>query len=327
MAKVQREGAVTVSEKLAELNHWLLGEDLNGRGANWAGARLCERMVSMGVPICRGHVLVLTLHPLYHARSFFWNRDTGVQAKDWPHGIQNQPGWSDSIFRALIAGELAPRQRVNLLDPSAGADFPMFEELRSEGITDYIAFRMTFSNGSMHAASFATDAPDGFSESDRELVFGLERLLAVRLENFLRRTLASTILGAYLGTDAAQRVLEGRIKRDDIDSISSVVWMSDLRGFTALSDRLEAKALLELLGDYFTVVVQAIRAEGGEVLKFIGDAVLAVFRVEARSPADACQAAVRAARQVTLALDEANVKRTADGRETIHMGSDCTLVR
>lgn len=128
------------------------------------------------------------------------------------------------------------------------------------------------------------------------------------------------MLGAYLGADAAERVLNGRIRRHDVENLTCVVWMSDLRGFTSLSDRLAADDLLELLGAYFSIVVGAVRAEGGEVLKFIDDAVLAVFRVDDRSITDSCEAAARAAQAVGAAIADANVARQRDGKEAILHG-------
>ena len=309
-----------MDRRLIELRDWFLSQGLNGRGAVWAGERLCEQLLSMGVPICRGHVLVLFLHPLYHARSVIWRRGEGIHEKNWPHGLQSQPGWTESVFCALIEGEAPDSVHFDLRDPHARSEFPMFEELHADGISEYVAFRMRFSDDSVHAISFATDAPDGFSESDRALLKGLERLIAVRLESAIRRELSYTVLGAYLGRDAAKRVLEGRIRREDTETISAAVWMSDLRGFTALSDRLPADMLLELLGDYFTVVVSAVREEGGEVLKFIGDAVLAIFRVASEEPALACEAAVRAARVVEAELSEVNRERERLGKPQIAHG-------
>jgi adenylate cyclase len=168
--------------------------------------------------------------------------------------------------------------------------------------------------------SFGTDAPEGFSESERELLFRLERMIAVRLENAIRRELSNTVLGVYLGRNAAERVLEGRIRREDMETISAAIWMSDLRGFTALSDHLPAPILLSLLGDYFTAVVEAVRKEGGEVLKFIGDAVLAIFRVEDGMPAVACEAAARAALAVEAALVGFNGERQRLGEPLIRHG-------
>ena len=309
-----------MDRRLIELSEWFLSQGLNGRGAVWAGEKLCEQLVSMGVPICRGHVLVLFLHPLYHARSVIWRRGEGVHEKNWPHGLQRQPGWTDSVFCALIEGEAPESMHFDLRDPHARSEFQMFEELHDEGVTEYVAFRMRFSDDSLHAVSFATDAPDGFSEDDRALLMGLERLIAVRLESAIRRELSYTVLGAYLGRDAAKRVLDGRIRREDTETISAAVWMSDLRGFTALSDRLPADMLLELLGDYFTVVVAAVREEGGEVLKFIGDAVLAIFRVESDDSTQACEAAVRAACAVEAELIGLNSERERLDKPQIRHG-------
>jgi adenylate cyclase len=312
--------AVSIDGQIQELNQWLLQEELNGRGSVSAGNMLCDKLLSMGVPICRGHVLVITLHPLYHGHSFLWRQGEGAREKPWSHDEQSHPGWLKSVFYALTEeGEVA-RFRFDLRDPGAGAEFPMMHELRADGITDYVAFRMTFSNGSFHAASFATDAPGGFSEADRTLLFGLERLLSIRLEVAIRRLLSQVILGAYLGKDAAQRVLAGDIRRDRMTTISSVIWMSDLRGFTAMSDRLPPEVLLQLLGDYFSVVVEAVQGEGGEVLKFIGDAVLAVFRVESRSLTEACEAAARAALAVERRLAVVNAEREAVEKPPIRQG-------
>ncbi|MBL90676.1 MAG: hypothetical protein CMH56_02550 [Myxococcales bacterium] len=309
-----------VSERLNEIKQWFMDESLNGQGAVKTGERLCQMLREFGVPITRAHVLVMFLHPLYHGRSIIWSEKEGIREENWRHGLQDQPGWTANVFHALIKGSAPDRMHFDLRDPSAGEDFPMMQELRTEGVTNYVAFRFRFSDGSTHAASFATDAAGGFSEDDQELLFGLERLIAVRLENVIRRELSYTILGAYLGRNAAEHVLAGRIRREDMETISAAVWMSDLRGFTALSDRLPGEALLELLGDYFTVVVEAVRAEGGEVLKFIGDAVLAIFRVQDGGPAEACEAAVRAARAVDAEIKKLNEQREQQGKAQIHQG-------
>lgn len=285
-----------------------------------AGQLMCEQLALMGVPISRVHVLVRTLHPLYHGHSFMWRRDEGIKERDWSHGLQEEPGWRQSVFFELTEGSADSRFHFDLRDPEAGANFPMMQDLRSEGVTGYIAFRLCFSDGSFQAASFATDSPDGFSEADLDLLFGLERVLAVRLETAIRRELAEVVLGTYLGRNAARRVLKGDIRRGDMETISSAIWMSDLRGFTEMSDRLPAETLLELLGDYFDAVVTAVREEGGEVLKFIGDAVLAVFRVGPSSAAAACEAAARTAVAVETRLAELNRTRHAAGKPVIRHG-------
>lgn len=306
--------------RLLTIHRWLLSEDANGIGPIRAGEQLCRRLIEMGVPLSRGHVLVLTIHPLYHGRSFLWTREQGVQERNWPHGIQQQPGWRESLFRDLIEGDIGPQCRFDLSDPNAGAGYVLTEELRREGTTDYLAFRLHFADGSAHAASFATCAPGGFTEADRTLLFGLERILALRLEGAIKRLLTTTILSTYLGKHAADRVLRGDIRRDNMETTSAAIWMSDLRGFTALSDTLPPKTLLDLLGNYFTLVVEAVQGEGGEVLKFIGDAVLAVFRVEDGSPSEACSAAARAVRTLRTRLAEHNATRVEEGKAPIVHG-------
>jgi adenylate cyclase len=231
-----------MNEKMSEVREWLFSQELSGRGPVQAGEQLCEKLLGLGVPISRAHVLVLFLHPLYHARSVIWSRGEGAREENWSHGLQSQAGWKDSVFFALTDGDAPDKLHFDLRDPEAGAAFPMLAGLRADGITEYLALRMRFSDGSVHAVSFATTAETGFSEGALELFAGLQRAIAIRLENAIRRELSYTVLGAYLGRNAAKLVLEGRIRREDTETISAAVWMSDLRGFTALSDRLSRRS-------------------------------------------------------------------------------------
>ncbi len=169
--------------------------------------------------------------------------------------------------------------------------------LRAEGVTDHLASPLIFTNGEIHVATWTTCQPGGFSA---EQIAAIERVVAplARLTEVyaLRRT-ASNLLDAYVGHDAGERILAGQIRRGDTEAIHAVIWLSDMREFTALADSMPATRLIELLNHYFDCQVPAILAHGGEVLKFMGDGLLAIFPI-GEDVATACRAAMTAALDV-----------------------------
>ncbi len=170
--------------------------------------------------------------------------------------------------------------RYRLDDPESKR-FPFFDDMREEGVTDYIALPLLYVDGSVHASSWTTKDPGGFSDAHlaalRQLVPPLARLIEVI---GLRRT-ATILLDTYVGNRAGERILAGQIRRGHTETMNAVIWLSDLRGFTRLSDRLPSEIVVDILNSYFDCQVAAIRKRGGEVLKFMGDGLLAVFPVAA----------------------------------------------
>lgn len=310
-----------VRDQLLQLHEWLLSEGIGGAGPINVGNEMCRRLVEIGVPLHRGHVLALVLHPLHHGRSFHWRPETGSYSEDHPHGLQHLDGWARSIFRASIEGDLPKVCRFDLSDPEQRARYSLLEQLHLEGMTEYVAIRLSYSTGMHHAMSFATRQPGGFSEQDVAILAGLERVMAVRLESAMRRDLGEVVLATYLGVDPAKRVLAGNIRRGDVETIDAVIWMSDLRDFTRLSEELPPEALVELLSDYFEAVVDTVRGHGGEVLKFVGDAILAVFRTNPDAPRDhACRLAARAARRASDSIDALVRRRVRAGKSDFDFG-------
>src|SRR5204863_6252281 len=157
---------------------------------------------------------------------------------------------------------------------------PFLDEMREEGVTDYIALPLLFIDGSTHASSWTTKRPGGFSDGElatlRKIVTPLARI--IEIVN-LRRT-ASILLDTYVGNRAGERILGGQIRRGHTETMHAAIWLSDLRGFTALSDRLPAETVVDILNQYFDCQVAAIRSHGGEVLKYMGDGLLAVFPID-----------------------------------------------
>jgi adenylate cyclase len=201
-----------------------------------------------------------------------------------------------------VARVYATREAVRrrLADAYCPIDFPILRSLRDEGVTDYLASPLVFTDGALQVVTLTTRQPGGFSEAQiaglATVIAPLARVTEIRA---LRRT-ATNLLDVYVGRQAGERVLEGRIRRGDVEEIHAAIWLSDMRGFTALADSMPPRELIDLLNRYFDCQVPAIIEHGGEVLKFIGDGLLAIFPIAAGAAADAaavCRHAVAAARE------------------------------
>jgi adenylate cyclase len=182
-------------------------------------------------------------------------------------------------------------------------DFPMLAELRNEGLTDYLASPLLFTDGEIHLATWTTRQPGGFTDAQIEaiesIVAPLARVAEVRA---LRRT-AGNLLDTYVGNNAGERILAGQIRRGHTEAIHAAIWLSDMRGFTLLADRVPPQTLVELVNDYFDCQVPAILKHGGEVLKFMGDGLLAIFPIgNDRDPAEVCARALAHTRRAETSL-------------------------
>ena len=209
--------------------------------------------------------------------------------------------------------------RRRLEDPDCPSDFVILDELRAEGVTDYLIQPLEFSDGQIHAISWTTTRPGGFSDADLAALEAIRRPLARLTEIYALRRVLATLLATYVGRSTGQRILEGRIRRGDIERIHAVILLADLRGFTRLSDTLPGDRVIELLNGWFDALVPAIEAAGGEVLKFIGDGLLAIFPVGAE-PATACGAALAAVGAAREALAAFNAGLRARGQAELRYG-------
>jgi adenylate cyclase len=254
--------------------------------------QLCEQLVTCGIPLWRVSVFVRTLHPQVMGRRFSWQLDTGVSI-----GEAGYERLDDDIYRMspvvhVFNSGMPLRRRLAARD--CPIDFAVLGDFRAEGITDYLASPLLFTNGEVHAVTWAT----------LRLAALVMRISQV---SKLRRS-ASILLDTYVGHQAGERILSGRIRRGDYEAIHAVIWLSDMRGFTALADTLPPAALIELLNSYFDCQVPAIIDRGGEILKFMGDGMLAIFPV-ASNAADlrgACGKALAAACEVRAKIAAAD---------------------
>jgi adenylate cyclase len=264
---------------------------------------LCDRLVQAGIPLWRVAVFVRTLHPEVMGRRFIWQPGAGVTITEGLFDLVETDQFQNSPFVAVIkSGRTIRRQ---LADGDNPEEFSIFRELRAEGATDYLATPLVFTDGSIHVATWSTQQVGGFTNAQiagiETIVTPLARVAEIRA---LQRT-ATNLLDTYVGHHAGERILAGRIRRGHTETIHSVIWLSDMRGFTAMSDRLPPQMLVDLLNRYFDCQVPAILKHGGEVLKFIGDGLLAIFPL-AEGTADvreACNCALAAAREAQVNID------------------------
>jgi adenylate cyclase len=259
---------------LQKLIEWLVDGARSAPNPPQMMTETCERMVAAGLPLWRVGVFVRTLHPDIVGRNFIWRRGTEVVAGTANYDMLDSDEYRASPL-AIVFGE-GREVRARMDGPDARR-FPLFDDLREEGVTDYIALPLLQVDGSVHASSWTTQQPGGFTDAQinalRALIPPLSRLIEVTRLRFM----SSILLDTYVGNRAGGRILGGQIRRGHTETMQAGIWLSDLRGFTALSDRLPAETVIEILNQYFDCQVSAIATHGGEVLKFMGDGLLAVF--------------------------------------------------
>jgi adenylate cyclase len=313
-----------LSWSIAPVVDWLMhkGRHLPTREA--VVGEICERVRAAGMPIDRVAFFFWTLHPQYYGVALFWDGEK-VTLNRGEHGFQNTDTYRDSPAARIAAGERVIRRRLE--DGGCTLDFPVLRELRQQGMTDYVMAEVVFSDGLRNSVSLTTRRAGGFGEHDIAEIQRLLHPFALVMENFNSRDLARTLLETYLGRISGSRVLDGQIKRGDGEELDAVIWFSDLRDSTPLSRALGERRFLELLNDYFESTAGAVLEHGGEVLRFIGDASLAVFPTAGGTARSACQRAVAAARAVRARAAAANSRRQAAGQPPFACGVGLHLGR
>jgi adenylate cyclase len=271
---------------------------------------ICERVRAAGMPIDRVAFFFWTLHPQYSGVALFWD-GRKVTLNRGEHGFRSTEQYLSSPAARITGGERVIRRRLE--DPACVLDFPVLRELREQGMTDYVIAEVLFSGGVRNSVSLTTRRPGGFLDHDIAEIQRLLHPFALIMENFNGRDLARTLLETYLGRISGAKVLDGQIKRGDGEELEAVIWFSDLRDSTPLSRTLGERRFLELLNDYFESTAGAVLEHGGEVLRFIGDASLAVFPTSGEPPRAACRRAVAAARAARTRAAAANNRRMAAG--------------
>lgn len=290
---------------VSDLSEWLALATVRGVGFEAMLTHVCEEMCRAGLPLARVHVSVTTLHPSFSGHGYTWVPRGEAERESYGHEGVDSPAWRSSPFNHMMIQGL-DFMRVRLDRPQPGADFPIFARFRAQGLTDWLALRQNFDWAAPRTpygqlgmiASFATKLPDGFDDEDDVLLRRVMVPLAAAAKSHIVQDLSRNVLAAYLGADAAARVLSGEVTRGHVSLIPAVILLADLRGFTALGNSHATGEVIRLLNRAFDAVASPIMESGGQILKFMGDAILAVFLTAGRPPETVAALALHAARAI-----------------------------
>jgi adenylate cyclase len=276
-----------------EIEEWLLDGAMREHDMLALFEQLAWRLAAASLPVDRLSLHIGTLHPQIIGFAWNWSRDDGLcdEIKVGEGALESDAYRLSPLARCIEHGE---RFRADPRDAALQARFPFLIELAGHGFTEYAALPLG-GDGYHNVMTVATKAPGGVTEADLQTLMGLRKLFALHVQRHIALRIAGNVLGTYLGAAAGARVLDGSIRRGSGEAISAVIMVSDLRGFTDLSGRLAGPDMIALLNAYFERMAGAVLAEDGEVLKFIGDGLLAVFPFAAfGEPAAAASAALAA---------------------------------
>ena len=320
---------------------WLVEEGMRGHPLGEQIAAFCRRVYDAGFPMKRAQMGMYTLHPRYGSHTFVWRPEAqGIEHVPREHAVQSRDIYLKSpVHHMRSKGLLVLRRRIDVEDPE---EFLLFPELRAEGLVDYAAFIVPYDPAQVAALaqgagaagdtpgpggaidgiffSCATDRPEGFDQRQLDQVAAMLPYLAICAKSRLTYDVASTVLETYLGRDAGKRVLTGAIERGSAEAIRAVIWFSDLRGFTTLTDSLPRDVLVATLNDYLEAMAEPVQAHNGQILKFMGDGLLATFDLTGRDAAAVCLDALAAAAELRAALPGFNAAREAAGKPIMDFG-------
>ena len=302
--------------KVTALMEWSAAAGLAGFDDAQLLDGFCTRIADAGLPLRRALIGLDRLHPTVESSNYLWQRGSGTtEWQDFKRAAtpEVEAHWLSSPFHFMMTSETRWLHRPISAAPQ-DSEFPIFDDLRKEGDTDYLAVLTPFAEGPLLDvdglySSWSTDHEGGFSESQINALQRLIPSLGLAYKSLSTSQQAETLVATYLGRDAGKRVLAGNIQRGVAERISAVLWLSDLRGFTRIADSVPGDQIVPLLSDYAEALVTAIHAHDGHVLKFMGDGLLAIFQGE--DMACACQQAIAAADKAGDQVEALNTRRSA----------------
>lgn len=310
------------------INEWLVDQALSEPDIVGMFEGLCNRIHAIGIPLGRARLTWPTLHPLFQAETILWKRGSETEFEQFVHQESKSDAWLLSPMRYMFENEVLVLRR-NLDGPSKLFDFPVLEEVAAQGMTDYFVVITPLSvrneagiKGQMGIiATWSADRAGGFNNEELEALQKIQRRFAVACKTVIQSRIARNISETYLGREAGGRVLAGSIRRGDGRETKAVVWYNDMRNSTALADTMPGADYIQLLNTYFDCTATPVIDAGGEVLDFIGDAVLAIFPYQdATEQKAAVKAATTALRKVIEARDVLNAERAEQGLFPIRFG-------
>ena len=302
-------GAVPAARRagVEALRAWLLAEAVQVQDAGALLTGVAERMIAVGLPLDRLTTAIEVLHSEYAGVGRFWTRDSGVSVRFFRHS-DGEGDEIDRVYKASPFHEAHETGRWVELDLANTADdaYGIVPELKEAGYRHYICIPLSFTSGSRNGLTLATRDPAGFGEADRAVLRALMPTIAVVMELTGTRRRLDTVLKIYVGDEPHRAILAGEIRRGQVNRIRSAILFADMRGYTERSSTLTPEGAVDLLNDYFDCLVPPIEAEGGEVLKYMGDGLLAIFRETGDDLGGAAQSALTAAENALGQVDAAN---------------------
>ena len=261
------------------LVNWIIKSAWTSASISDLVAAFATELVRMDIPLLRLSLHIRTLHPLLGATGFIWYRGhEEVLQNHVGHDVFKSDRFLKSPVMPIYEGVGGIRRRLSEEDQPF--DFPVLEEIYRAGGRDYVAMPFLFSDGQINAITLSSDQSDGFSARDLGHVNEVMPLFGRLVEVFASRYKSETLLETYLGRQAGREVLNGQIRRGDGKDIHAVIWFCDLRESTALADAESRTDFLRILNEFFDCMAGAVISHGGEVLRFIGDAALAIFPID-----------------------------------------------
>ncbi|EDQ32443.1 Adenylate cyclase, family 3 (some protein containing HAMP domain) [Hoeflea phototrophica DFL-43] len=301
-----------------EINRWMMSE---GRELG-DGAQIVESYVSRlkaaGVPIARANIAQRFANPLLVAWGVIWTPE-GSTEYDVTHATLDTISYIGSPFEYVLTNDRPLHKSLVNLDRDS--EHISYLELADGGGTDIFANVLKYGDGSRHGCTYVTNVPEGFTQAQIDIIHATRFGLSAAIEPVTMRRSTESLLRTYIGNDPASAVSNGTIRRGGHQVLEAVVMFTDLRGFTSKSEQWSEQRLLNALNGYFDVVVQAVEENGGDVLKFMGDGVLSIFKVEdATAPDNQCKMAIEAARAAIRGLRELNERRATENEDSLSMG-------
>jgi adenylate cyclase len=291
-----------------DLLDWLVRGTRDERFIDNILVELCQRLRAGGVPVARCILYLDANHPQWLGASLRWRTGmTEAEIIPFDYDVRESDRYFNSPIHELRSG--APRLRSRLDGRGDGTWYPVYDDLRAEGFTDYAGWPIFHTLQKQHTITFASDGPDGFSDADLDLIEDLLPVFAMVTEIRLKNRITRTILETYVGRHASEEVLAGSTRRGSGKTVNAAILVCDLRGFTAISDLWPRDDVIELLNGYFDALALPVEAHGGEILKFMGDGLLAIFPTDHPGACRNLLTAVAEAQANMAALNAANRAR------------------
>ncbi|WP_416064776.1 adenylate/guanylate cyclase domain-containing protein [Rhizobium sp. ZK1] len=295
---------------------WLINETRSERFIDNILVEMCNRLLAAGVPVTRSSLHFRTNHPQWIGARILWVEGMGeAKINTFAYGVETTPQFLNSPVNEIHSG--ANEVRKNLEDLWEGDDYPFYQELRDDGYTEYVAWPIDHTFDKRHVVTFSTNRPGGFTGEHvdflRDLLPALTLVSEIRLKNIMARTLLQT----YVGPHASEQILSGVITRGSGTTVGAAIMICDLRDFTAISDLWPRDDVIQLLNDYFDAMSDPIERHGGEILKFMGDGLLAIFPL---SKPSACEDLLTAIREGQEAMAKVNEQHQRLGRDPLRYG-------